>query len=269
MDSEYATFRSAPTAAAPGTATQPMPQPTQQPYPGLAVPEVGQRLTVTDVVVKTAVLFGILLATSVVAWRLAPSMPWLMWVGAIGGLILVIISSAKKQASPPVAMLYAAFEGLFVGGISYWYQDYVNTQQGADAPNIVLQAVIGTMAAFASLLALYGSGRIRVTPKVYKMFYVALLAYLGIAVVSVLFAIFAGTGDGFGFYGVGPLGILICAAGVGLAAFSLVIDFDIVDRMVAAGAPERESWRLGLGLIVSLVWLYLELLRLLAILNRN
>ena len=90
-----------------------------------------------------------------------------------------------------------------------------------------------------------------------------------IAVVSMLAAIFAGTGGGFGFYGVGPLGILLCMAGVALASWSLVMDFDLVEKSVAMGAPERESWRLGLGLIVSLVWLYLELLRLLAILNRN
>ena len=261
VNADYATFH--------------QPAPPATPYGAPQVQEVTPeqstetRLTVTDVVVKTSVLFAILLVGAVVGWRLTPDLPWLPWVGAIGGFVLVIAVSAKRVASPPLALLYAVFEGLFVGGISYWYQNFVNQQQGADADNIVAQAIIGTLAAFAALLALFSSKKIRVTPKAQRMFFVALLAYAGIAVVSMLAAIFAGTGGGFGFYGVGPLGILLCMAGVALASWSLVIDFDLVEKSVAMGAPERESWRLGLGLIVSLVWLYLELLRLLAILNRD
>jgi uncharacterized YccA/Bax inhibitor family protein len=95
---------------------------------------------------------------------------------------------------------------------------------------------------------------------------VALVSYLGIALVSLVAALF-GVGGGWGFYGVGTLGLLLCAAGVALASFTLVLDFDAIQKGIEAGVPERESWRAAFGLMVTLVWLYLELLRFLAILN--
>jgi uncharacterized YccA/Bax inhibitor family protein len=98
------------------------------------------------------------------------------------------------------------------------------------------------------------------------MMMVALVSYLGIAVVSLISSFF-GVGAGWGFYGVGGMGLLLCAAGVAVASFTLVLDFDAIERGVRAGLPERESWRAAFGLVVTLVWLYLELLRLLAILN--
>ncbi|MGB2838459.1 MAG: Bax inhibitor-1/YccA family protein, partial [Actinomycetes bacterium] len=138
----------------------------------------------------------------------------------------------------------------------------------ANPPNIVLQAVIGTLAAFAAMLFLYGTRIIKVTGRFKKMMAMAFIAYIGIALVS-LVAAFLGVGDGWGFYGVGGIGILLCAAGVALASFSLVLDFDAIETGIKMGAPERESWRAAFGLTVTLVWLYLEILRLLAILNRS
>ena len=164
---------------------------------------------------------------------------------------------------------YALFEGVFLGGISFFYQDYVDlTSETGDGPNIVLQAVLGTLVAFGVMLALYKTGRLRATPKFQKMMMVALFSYLGIAVVSLISALF-GVGGGWGFYGVGALGIALCALGVALASFSLVLDFDAIEQGINVGLPERESWRMGFGLMVTLVWLYLELLRLLAILNSS
>lgn len=95
---------------------------------------------------------------------------------------------------------------------------------------------------------------------------VAMVSYLVIAVASLISSL-VGVGGGWGFYGVGGLGLLLCVAGVGLAAFSLVMDFELITQTIAVGAPEKESWRMAFGLMVTLVWLYLELLRLLAILQ--
>jgi uncharacterized YccA/Bax inhibitor family protein len=130
----------------------------------------------------------------------------------------------------------------------------------------VSQAVIGTFVAFGTMLFLYKSGIIRVNGKFKKVFMVAMVSYLVIAVASLISSFF-GVGSGWGFYGVGGLGLLLCVAGVGLAAFSLVMDFELITQTIAAGAPEKESWRMAFGLMVTLVWLYLELLRLLAILQ--
>ena len=176
-----------------------------------------------------------------------------------------MVVSVKRTTNPPLIMAYAALEGVFLGGISWYYQGYATAASGQPT-SIVLQAVIGTFAAFAVMLLLYKSGRLRATPRFTKMMTIALLSYLGIAVVSMISALFH-VGGGWGFYGVGGLGLLLCAAGVALAAFTLVLDFDMIEKGIAAGLPERESWRASFGLMVSLVWLYLELLRLLAILQ--
>jgi uncharacterized YccA/Bax inhibitor family protein len=115
------------------------------------------------------------------------------------------------------------------------------------------------------MLWLYRSRIVKVNGKFMKVFMVAMVSYLVIALASMVAGLF-GMNDGWGFYG-GQLGILLCVAGVGLAAFSLVMDFELITQAVNAGAPEKESWRMAFGLIVSLVWLYTELLRLLAILQ--
>jgi uncharacterized YccA/Bax inhibitor family protein len=137
-----------------------------------------------------------------------------------------------------------------------------------DPPNIVLQAVIGTFAAFVAMLVLYGTRIIKVTGRFKKMMAIAMMAYLGIAVINLIAALF-GVGGGWGLAGAGPLGLLLCVAGVALASFSLVLDFDAIETGIALGVPEKESWRAAFGLTVTLVWLYLEILRLLAILNRS
>jgi uncharacterized YccA/Bax inhibitor family protein len=111
---------------------------------------------------------------------------------------------------------------------------------------------------------LYKSKIIKVNGKFKKVFMVAMVSYLVIAVAS-LISRFFGVGDGWGFYGVGTLGLLLCVAGVALASFSLVMDFEMITQSIAQGAPEKEAWRLAFGLAITLVWLYTELLRLIAI----
>lgn len=218
----------------------------------------GRTMSIDDVVVKTSALFALLVLAAVVGWNLVATAPALMWGSLIVAFVIGMVVSFKRTTNPALIMAYSVAEGFFLGGISQWYN--------AAYHGVVLQAVIGTFSAFAVMLLLYKSGRLRATPRFTKMMTIAMFSYLGIAVVS-LFSSFLGVGGGWGFYGVGGIGLLLCAAGVALAAFTLVLDFDAIEKGIAAGLPEKESWRAGFGLVVSLVWLYLELLRMLAILQ--
>ncbi|HTY73766.1 MAG TPA: Bax inhibitor-1/YccA family protein [Actinomycetes bacterium] len=255
---QYARFNAPPVSA------QELQDMYDAPSAPAALDRVGERLTIHDVVVKTAGMFSVLVVGAVVSWNLVTSAPWLVWGALILGFVLGMVNAVKREVSPPLMMLYAAVEGVFLGGLSWLYNE--NWGSGAGNANIVGQAVIGTLVAFGVMLALYASGRLRATPRFTKMLLIAMVSYLVIAMASLVSALF-GVGQGWGFYGVSGLGLLLCVVGVGLAAFSLVLDFDAIQRMIAGGAPERESWRMAFGLVVTLVWLYLELLRLLAILQ--
>jgi uncharacterized YccA/Bax inhibitor family protein len=216
----------------------------------------GARMTMDDVIVKTGTLFAVLLVGAYVGW----SMPGLTLVGLIVGLVLAFVNIFKKSVSPGLVLAYGAAEGVFLGGLSQIFSSiYAET-----APNLVSQAVMGTLVAFGTMLFLYKTGIIKVNGRFKKVFMIAMVSYLVIAVASMI-SNFAGVGDGWGFYGVGGLGILLCLAGVALASFSLVMDFEMISQTIADGAPEKEAWRLAFGLTITLVWLYTELLRLLAI----
>ncbi len=240
----------------------------QEMYDGPGGPRTGTTsrvMTLDDVVVRSGILFVILVAAAFGGWQLVERAAPAVWVAALIAFVLAMVVIVKRNASPALIMLYAVFEGVFLGGISRWYDVYVSTAKGTPT-GIVTQAIIGTFVAFGVMLVLYKSGRLRATPRFTKMFMIALFSYAGIALVSLISALF-GVGGGWGFYGVGAIGIALCALGVALASFSLVLDFDAIEKGVAAGLPEAESWRAAFGLMVTLVWLYLELLRLLAILN--
>jgi len=235
-------------------------------YDGSGGTGLGARtMSIDDVVVKTGILFLFLAASAFGGWQIVERAAGFVWLAALVAFVLAMVVTVKRDASPVLIAAYAVFEGAFLGGISRWYDVYVSAVKGTPS-GIVSQAIIGTFTAFAVMLLLYRSGRLRATPRFTKMMTVALVSYLGIALVSLVGALF-GVGGGWGFYGVGGIGLLLCAAGVALAAFTLVLDFDAIERGVKAGMPQRESWRAAFGLMVTLVWLYLELLRLLAILN--
>jgi uncharacterized YccA/Bax inhibitor family protein len=238
----------------------------QEMYDGPAGADTAtRRMTLDDVVIRTGMLFVVLVAGAFAGWQLAERASWVVWVCAIIALGLALAATFTREAKPALILLYAVFEGLFLGGISRWYDVYVAAVKGTPT-GIVTQAIIGTFVAFGVMLALYSIGVLRATPRFQKIMIVALVSYGGIALVSFIGAIF-GVGGGWGFYGVGALGLALCAIGVALAAFTLVLDFDAIQKGVEAGLPERESWRAAFGLMVTLVWLYLELLRFLAILN--
>jgi uncharacterized YccA/Bax inhibitor family protein len=237
---------------------------TLNPETGTAnsAPIDGARMTMDDVIVKTGLMFVTLMVGAYAGWNLVTTSPSVLWISMIVAFGLSMVNSFKKSVSPPLMVAYAVAEGVFIGGISRYYSEaYKET-----APNLVSQAVIGTFVAFAVMLWLYRSRIIKVNGKFMKVFMVAMVSYLVIALASFVASMF-GVGNGWGFYGVSGIGLLLCVAGVGLAAFSLVVDFELITQAVNAGAPEKESWRMAFGLMVSLVWLYLELLRLLAILQ--
>ena len=225
----------------------------------------GARLTINDVIVKTFVVFAITVVFAVVGWNVYTSMPWLLLVAMLAGLALGFVNALKKVPSPPLIMLYAVFQGLMLGAISNAYNDLALANQ---YEGIVLQAVIATMTTFGVMLTLYLTGVIKVTKKFQSVMMVALVSYLLIGLASFVAALF-GVGGGWGFYGIDGIGLLICVVGVLIAAFFLLLDFEAISQGIRMGAPERESWRMAFGLLVTLIWLYLEFLRLLAIFSRN
>lgn len=212
------------------------------------------RLTYDDVIVKTAGLLGILVVTGALTWIFAPG---LVFIGLIVGLVLGLINAFKKNPSPPLIIAYAAAQGVFLGGISFFFE---GQWQG-----VVLQAVLATAATFAACLVLFRSGKIRVTPKFTRWLLVAMGGYLLFSLINLGLIMF-GVLDGWGARQ-GPFGILIGLFAVGLASASLIVDFDAIKRGVEGGAPAKFAWSAAFGLVVTLVWLYLEFLRLLAILR--
>ena len=235
-------------------------------YAGVQIPApVGQRVTFADVMVKSAIMFGLAVVGAFVGWGLTAAVPGIgtgiVLVATVGTLVLGLVNAFKRQVSPPLTLLYAACSGIFLGAISYWYNELALQ---SDYEGLVLQAVLATFTTFGVMLLLYGTGIVKVNGRFMKIMIVAMVSYLFIGIASFVAALL-GVGGGWGFYGVGTLGLLLCVFGVGLAAFSLMLDFEAIKQGIAMGLPERESWRMSFGLLVTLVWLYLEFLRMFAI----
>ncbi len=217
----------------------------------------GTTMSVRGAVDKSLILASILLFTAIFGFS-SPS-PLFMYGGMIGGLILVIISVFKPQYSAITAPAYAAFEGLFVGAITAIYA------QAYDG--IVFQAVSLTIALLFCMLFLYKSGIIKVTPEFRTAVIMATFAILGIYILSFVLSFF-GINIPFLHEG-GMMGIGISVVIIGVACLNLLLDFDNFDRGEELGLPKYYEWFFGMGLLITLVWLYLEILRLLAMLNRD
>ncbi|GAA5147650.1 Bax inhibitor-1/YccA family protein [Microbacterium pseudoresistens] len=249
------------------------------------------RMTVEDTVWKTAGLFGILLVTAVIGWFFTLSKfggaipnlsdpyvhsaamgqvvawPWI--VGALGGFVLamVVTFTSRKKVRPALIFAYAAFEGLFVGGISAFFEIMF--------PGIVVQATLATVAVVGVTLALFASGKIRASKKMTKIFMIAMLGYLVFSLLNVglmlfnvlpqdqMFGMFSAKVAGI------PLGLIIGVLVVFMAAYSLVLDFDQIQQGVRNGAPRVYGWLGGFGIMVTVVWLYVEILRIIAIARSN
>ena len=239
------------------------PQQLQDMYSqGSAGPVQMGRLTLDDVVMKTLGLFVIVVTVAAVSWIAVVGQPGLsmpmMLGGMFGSLALGLVIAFKKTISVPLIVLYAVLEGVFVGVISSFFDRMF------PGTGIVTTAVIATTTTFAGMFLGWKFGLIKVTDKSRRIFGMAIMGYLLFSLVNVA-AAFMGVGAGWGFGGKNSMvGIGISVLGVGLASYSLAINFDSIDRAVAAQLPEKYSWLMAHGLIVTLVWLYLEILRLLA-----
>jgi uncharacterized YccA/Bax inhibitor family protein len=258
-----------------GTATAPgyyQADPYQQaPYQQAARPS--RPLTIDDVVTKTGITLAVLSATAVVSYflvasNLALAMP-LTLIGALGGLALVLIATfGRKQDNPAIVLSYAVLEGLFLGAVSFVLAHF--SVSSANAGVLIGEAVLGTLGVFFGMLVVYKTGAIRVTPKFTRMLVAAMFGVLVLMLGNFVLAMFhVGGGTGLGLRSAGPIGIIFSLVCIGIAAFSFLIDFDAADQMVRAGAPDKAAWGIALGLTVTLVWLYLEILRLLSYLQND
>lgn len=218
------------------------------------------RMTLDDVVVRSALVFGVLVAAAGATFTLLkPQQFGIVLLAMIVGLVLGLVNSFKRTPSPALILAYGVFEGVFVGGISKYYEAAFN--------GIVAQAVLGTLAAFATMLVLYRSRRIRVTPKFTRVLIIAVTSYFVFGLVHLLGVMFGWWASVYA--GGGALALGLSALGVVLASLFLVLDFDYVEQGIRNGLPQQYAWQAAFGLVVTLVWLYLEILRLISILRQD
>lgn len=211
----------------------------------------GERLTMNDVMVKTGINLGLVAVGAAVAWHA----PVLLLLGMVGGLVLGLVNSFKKKVSPVLVMTYAFMEGLLLGGLSA----VVDMRY----PGVAVQAVLATLVVAGTTLALFANGKLRATPKLNKIFMIGAIGYMAYGLISILGAgIFGSSLNSFSIGGI-PLGLVVGLFAVALATYSLLIDYTTTAEAVDAGLPQSESWRLAFGLTASLVWLYVEILRVL------
>jgi len=246
-----------------GWGTQPQSMTDEQLRQMYSQPSAGPadtgRMTFDDVIMKTAACLGAVVVGAAITLTVGFSLAsLLMIVGALGGFVLALVNTFKKQPSPAMILAYAALEGLFLGGLTRILD--------ARYEGVGLQAVVGTLSVFAVTLLLFKSGKVRATPKAMRFFMIALGGYALFSIVNLVMMLTGVTQEPFGLRS-GMLGVVIGLLAIGLAAFSLIMDFTSIEAGVRSGAPQRFSWTAAFGLTVTLVWLYVEIIRLLAILR--
>lgn len=240
----------------------------QQAYPPYGDPNAAQfvpaapgRMTIDDVITKSAITMGTLVAVAALTMMFLPP-ALIMPTWAITGLVAfgtVLLVSFRRQIKPAFVLAYAAIEGVFIGAVSLAFEMMF--------PGIVLPAVAGTFVAAGATLAAYKYFRIKVTNKFRKMVMIGTIAYAGVLMVNFILSFF-----GMAFITIGNatvFALVASAIGVGLAVFNLILDFDYIEQGIAMGAPASESWRGAFGLTVTMVWLYIEILRILSYFRSN
>ncbi|MGW0706080.1 Bax inhibitor-1/YccA family protein [Streptomyces sp. NPDC002643] len=272
-DNGYAGFNTAPQAggAAVGTQGNPYAQQGANPYatnpyaqqaPQGAPPQAPVRsgaMTMDDVVVRSAMTLGTVVVGAVLAWALLPVSPssYGLAVGAaLIAFVLAMVQSFKRKASPALILTYAAFEGVFLGVLSEMFNS-----QWSGAP---FQAVLGTMAVSGATLLVYKAGWIRVTARYARIGMTIAIAFILVLAVNLLLVVFGLAPDG-GLRSMGPLGAVVGIIAILLGAFFLTLDFKQIEDGIAYGAPRDEAWLAAFGLTMTLVWIYIEMLRLVAI----
>lgn len=225
----------------------------------IAAVDATDRMTYEDTIVKTGIAFGVLLIGAVVGWMV----PSLYIPALIIGFVLAMVNIFKKVPSAPLVLAYAAAQGVFVGGLSMVFETVFS--------GIVLQAVIATLAVVGVTLALFASGKIRASKKATKVFMIAMVGYLVYSLINMVLMMTGTITTGFGMNSMQigntgiPLGAILGVFVVILAAYSLVLDFDTIQRGVQNRAPKVYAWAGAFGIMVTVVWLYVEILRMIAI----
>jgi uncharacterized YccA/Bax inhibitor family protein len=239
--------------------------------PGQAPATATRPMTIDSVVQKTAAALAVVLVGAFATWVLTPDLTGttvsqtqlnqLIGVMSVGSLLafgLSLANSFKRVISPALVLIFCLAEGVALGALSKFFDYHFGD-------GIVVQAVLGTFAAFAGTLAAYKFFDIKVGAR-FRMFVIsAMFAMVGLGILELVLSLF---GASIGIYGFSGIGLLFAIAGVVLGIFMLILDFDFVENGVRAGLPERESWRAAFALTVSLVWIYTNLLRILAIMRR-
>ena len=236
------------------------PQQLQEMYsaPSATRPGSDRVVTMDDVVMKTLALFSIVIVMGAIGWTVAainPGLGFMLWMGGMFATLgLGLVIAFKKTLSVPLIVGYAVVEGVFVGAVSQFFEQRYG--------GIVAQAVLATLAVFVGMFIAYKVGLIKVTAKFRRIVTMMIFGYAIFALVNFGYAMLTGTMFGFG--GSTWIGVAISLFAVGLASVTLALDFDMIERAIATGAPQKYSWLLAHGLIVTLVWLYIEFLRLFA-----
>ncbi|WP_205475218.1 Bax inhibitor-1/YccA family protein [Nocardioides sp. SYSU D00038] len=235
--------------------------------------DTGRRMTIDSVVQSTGITLGVVLVAAFATWFLTPPItgsepdvgPLIaaMSIGSLAAFALSMVNSFKRVVSVPLVLAFAVAEGIALGALSKFFDALFSTP---DSGNIVLQAVLGTMAAFAGTLAAYKFFDIKVGQKFRTFVIAAVFGMIGLSLMELVLGMF---NNQLGLFGFGALGMLTAIVGLVLGVFMLILDFDFVEQGIANGIPERESWRAAFAMTVSLVWIYTNLLRLLAILNQD
>jgi uncharacterized YccA/Bax inhibitor family protein len=216
----------------------------------------GRPMTIDDVVIRTAVTLGLAIVTGALtilfqAWVLA--LP-----AFIVGLVLSLIIIFKRTPNPALVLTYAAAEGVVLGAITGLFDKIY--------PGIAFQAILGTFGVFIAMLIVYKTGVVRVTPRLTRWIIGATAGALVVMLADLVLNLFH---TNLGIRTGSPLSIVFSLLVIGIAAFNLLLDFEQADQMIRNGVPARWAWFAAFGLMVTLVWLYLEILRLLSYLQRN
>jgi uncharacterized YccA/Bax inhibitor family protein len=229
--------------------------------PAYAGPRQGLSfMTLDDVVQRTGAMLFTILAAGTVAWVALPDRMFVpaLIVAGMGGLALGLFMSFTMKVNAPLALIYSVCEGVLLGAISHVFNERW--------PGIVIQAITGTVMVAGGMLIVYRIGAIRVTPKFTRIIVGATIGVFGLMVVNLIAYLF--TSDGLGLRSGGPLAVIFSLVCIGLAAMNLVLDFDMIERGIRQGAPKQLAWYAAFGLTVTLIWLYIEILRLLGYARR-
>ena len=218
-----------------------------------ATPSDTDRMTYDDTIMKIVIAFVVLLAGAVVGWLVPP----LLIPAAIVGFVLALVNIFKKKPSRGLVLAYAAFEGVFVGGLSQIFE----TQWAG----IVTQAVLGTLGVVAVTLILFANGKIRESKRATQIFTVAIFGYMAFSIINFILMLTGVTDSMFGLRSNPLIGGAIGVIVILLASYSLVMDFTTIKTGVAKGAPRIFGWQAAFGIMVTVVWLYTEILRMIAI----